>query len=156
MKIILGADHGGFEMKERVKSWLGDPTSPAATLGASVVDVGNKELDPDDDYVDYAVRAVMERREGDRVILFCRNGVGMEIVANKRRGVRCGLGFGPEAVRKGRTDDDINALAIPADYCTEEEAKEMVKLFMTTEFSRLARYQKRLVKLDKLETEWSQ
>ena len=95
-------------------------------------------------------------KESDRLVLFCRNGMGMAIAANKRKGVRCGLGFGVEAVRKGRTDDDINALAIPADYSTDEGVKEMVKIFLTTEFSNTERYQSRLEKLGKLEAVWSQ
>jgi len=98
----------------------------------------------------------LKMREGDKLILLCRNGMGMALTANKRKGVRCGLGFGPEAVRKGRQDDDINALAIPADYCTDEGVKEMVKIFLTTDFNNTERYRSRLEKLGKLEAIWSQ
>lgn len=149
MRVILGADHGGFQVKEKAKTWVGE-------LGFEVFDVGSDVLNQDDDYVDFAMKAVLEMKEGDRLILFCRNGMGMEIVANKRKGVRCGLGFGPEAVRKGRQDDDINALAIPADYCTDEGVKEMIKIFLTTEFSSTDRYKSRLEKLGKIESIWSQ
>jgi ribose 5-phosphate isomerase B len=93
-------------------------------------------------------------KEGERVILFCRNGMGMAITANKKRGVRCGLGFGLEAVRKGRQDDDINALAIPADYSTDEGVKEMVKIFLQTEFNSSLRYANRLQKLANIEEKW--
>lgn len=143
-------------MKELIKTWL-------AEEGYEVADVGNESLSPDDDYVDYAMKAVVEMMEDPsassgqvRMILFCRNGMGMSITANKRKGVRCGLGFDVEAVRQGRKDDDINALAIPADYSTDEGVKEMVKVFLSTEFSSSERYQKRLEKLDKLEAVWSQ
>lgn len=149
MRVILGADHGGWKIKEEIKVWL-------QGQALQVVDVGNSVLDPDDDYVDYAMKAVVEKKEEDLLILFCRNGMGMEIVANKRKGVRCGLGFGPEAVRRGRMDDDINALAIPADYCTDEGVKEMIKIFLTTEFANTERYRTRMEKLDKIESIWSQ
>lgn len=149
MRVIIGADHGGFGIKEKAKLWLGE-------MGVEVLDVGSETLNPDDDYVDYAMKAVLEKKEEDKLILFCRNGMGMAITANKRKGVRCGLGFGPEAVRKGRTDDDINALAIPADYCTDEGVKEMIKIFLTTEFNTTERYKNRLEKLGKLEAIWSQ
>jgi len=155
MRVIIGADHGGFEMKEKAKVWLGEMMGLQGQ-SLQVVDVGSERLDPDDDYVDYAMKAVLEMKEDDRLVLFCRNGMGMAITANKRKGVRCGLGFGLEAVRKGRTDDDINALAIPADYSTDEVVKEMVKIFLTTEFSKTERYKNRLEKLGKLEAIWSQ
>lgn len=147
MRVILGADHGGWKTKEMVKAWLKE-------LSYDVLDVGSEQINPDDDYVDYAVKAVQDMKDGDRIILFCRNGMGMEIVANKHKGVRCGLGFGPEAVRRGRVDDDINALAIPSDYCTDEGVKEMIKVFLETEFSGEERYIKRLEKLKSIEEKW--
>lgn len=147
MRVILGADHGGFVIKEKVVNFLEE-------IGYDVEDVGAYQQNGDDDYVEYAVKAVEEMKDGDRVILFCRNGMGMAITANKRKGVRCGLGFGPEAVRKGRLDDDINALAIPADYCTDEGVKEMIKIFLDTEFNSSPRYVNRLQKLVNIEEKW--
>jgi len=149
-------------MKEKAKVWLGEMMGLQGQ-SLQVVDVGADSLVEDDDYVDYAMKAMVEMMEDPsassgqvRMILFCRNGMGMSITANKRKGVRCGLGFDVEAVRQGRKDDDINALAIPADYSTSEEVKKMVKVFLSTEFSSSERYQKRLEKLDKLEAVWSQ
>ena len=147
MRVILGADHGGFVTKEKVMTFLEE-------FDYEVEDVGAYQQNGDDDYVDYAAKAVEDMKEGDKVILFCRNGMGMAIAANKRKGVRCGLGFGPEAVRKGRMDDDINALAIPADYCTDEGVKEMIKIFLETQFNSSSRYANRLQKLVNLEEKW--
>lgn len=144
MKIILGADHGGFEMKEEVKKWL-------VAKGFTVEDVGADTLTPGDDFVYYgkeAIKAVTS--SGDRVILFCRNGFGMMIAANRFVGTRCGLAFNPEAVSKGRTDDDINCLAVPADYLELEKAKEMIDIFLTEEVSREEKYKRRVMKLDNL------
>ena len=72
------------------------------------------------------------------------------MTANRFAGVRCGLAFDVEAVRKGRTDDDINALSIPSDYVDEVSAMRMVRVFLTEEMSRDEKYQRRIMKLDNL------
>ena len=141
MRIILGADHGGFRYKEIVREAL-------TTEDVEVIDVGAYEENPDDDFVDYAKEAVSKYAEGDKIVLFCRNGFGMNIVANRNKGVRCGIAFSKEAVVKGRTDDDINCLSIPSDYVTEAELIEFVNAFLKTEFSADPRYSRRINKID--------
>jgi ribose 5-phosphate isomerase B len=122
--------------------------------GYEVEDMGAYQQSGDDDYVDYAQKAVLEKKDGDRVILLCRNGMGMCIVANKFKGVRCGLGFGLQGVRKGRIDDNINALAIPTDYVSFEGVKEMIEIFLTTEASTEEKYSRRIKKIIELEQKW--
>jgi ribose 5-phosphate isomerase B len=144
MHVILGADHGGFLVKEKIKSWL-------VLEGYSVDDVGALSLVPDDDYVDYAKAGIKKAgSNGDRVILFCKNGFGMSITANRFAGVRCGVAFDEEAVRKGRTDDDINCLSIPADYVDEERIKRMIEIFLKEPFSNDEKYARRIMKLDNI------
>lgn len=144
MHVILGADHGGFLIKEEVKAWL-------VSEGYEVVDVGADILVEDDDYVDYAKAAVKEAISiDDRIVLFCRNGFGMVIAANRFVGIRCGLAFGEEAVVKGRTDDDINCLAVPADYTDGMSAERMIKIFLTEKFDGGDNYKRRVMKLDNL------
>src|SRR3989339_1225064 len=145
MRVILGADHGGFRMKEDIKAML-------ERMGLEVVDVGNSVLDTDDDYVDFAVKVAQKvvADSGARGILFCRNGIGMSITANRFVGVRCGLVFNEETTKKGRTDDDINILSLPADYISNEEAEKMVRVFIETEFDGRERYQRRINKLDEV------
>lgn len=140
MKIILAADHGGVEMKEELKEWL-------KNLGYGVVDVGAEKLDPEDDFVDYAKKAVGMAGDGDRLILLCRNGVGMSIVANRNKNIRCVLGFDENQVRRARSDDDVNCLSLPADYVDEEKAKVLVKVFLETKFSGEERFVRRIGKL---------
>jgi len=149
MKIVLGADHGGWQMKEQVKDWLMDKILKQVQDDSAVVDVGATEKVEGDDYVDYAVEAVREIEKDDenRGVLFCRNGFGMVIAANRFKGVRCGLAFNVEAVRRGRVDDDINCLAIPADYVDLEQVKKMIEVFLKTKFSREERYERRLSRL---------
>ena len=142
MRVILGADHGGYLLKEKVKAWL-------LANGEEVIDVGAVSLVLDDDYVDYAKAAVNEaRKQGDKILLFCKNGFGMMIAANRFVGVRCGLAFDNEAVRRGRNDDDINCLSIPAEYIQEVQAERMVKIFLSEDFSNSENYKRRIMKLD--------
>lgn len=145
MRIILGADHGGFTLKEEIKKWLSE-------LHYEVRDVGAAGLDPEDDFVGYA-ESVAEEVAGDetaRGLLFCRNGYGMMIAANRFQGVRCGEAFDIEAVRRGRTDDDINCLSVPADYVKNNDIKKMIEVFLKTNFSGEERYKRRLWKLETL------
>ena len=145
MKVFLGADHGGYKMKETLKGVL-------VNEGHEVVDLGNQQLDENDDYVDFAQWVAMGvvAAPGSRGILFCRNGMGMSIVANRIKGVRCGLAFNAETTRRGRTDDDINILSLPADFIDETLAEEMVKVFLSEKFDGEERYVRRINKIDKL------
>ncbi len=131
-------------MKELIKQWL-------AAEGYTAEDAGAENLVVEDDYVYFAKQAVKAvTSSGDRVILFCRNGFGMVIAANRFAGMRCGLAFDDEAVKKGRTDDDINALAVPSDYVDEVSVRRMIKTFLTVEASREDKYRRRIMKLDNL------
>lgn len=150
MRIILGADHGGFELKEEIKKWLRENKH-------EVTDVGATGFDPEDDYVDYAASVAGAVAEAPstgsgqvRGILFCRNGYGMMIAANRFALVRCGEAFDVEAVRRGRTDDDINCLSVPSDYIKDGEVKKMIEVFLKTKFSGEERYLRRLWKLEAL------
>jgi ribose 5-phosphate isomerase B len=143
MRVILGADHGGFELKEKIKKWL-------AGGGYETIDVGASMLADDDDYVDFAKEAVRAAKPDDKMVLFCRNGFGMLITANRFAGVRCGLAFDEEAVRKGRTDDDINCLAVPADYIDEQSVERMIEIFINQEFLGGENYKRRIMKLENL------
>lgn len=137
-------------MKEKIKSWLTE-RSGLQGQALQVEDAGSANLVEGDDYVDYAKRAIQSvTSSGDRVILFCRNGFGMMMAANRFIGSRCGLAFEVEAVRKGRTDDDINCLSIPADYVDEKKVREMIEVFLNEEFSREEKYKRRVMKLDNL------
>ncbi|HOX96501.1 MAG TPA: RpiB/LacA/LacB family sugar-phosphate isomerase [Candidatus Woesebacteria bacterium] len=144
MRVILGADHGGFGLKEETKKWLTDE-------GFEVFDVGACFLVEEDDFVEYAKKAVQEAKDReDRIILFCKNGFGMCIAANRFTGVRCGLAFDLEAVRRGRTDDDINCLSVPAEYKQFGEVVKMVDIFLHEDFSEEEKYKRRINKLDNL------
>jgi ribose 5-phosphate isomerase B len=144
MHVILGSDHGGFQLKEKVKIWL-------AGEGYEVTDVGAVTVDPEDDYVDFAKEAIKAAvTKEDKIILFCRNGFGMSIAANRFKGVRCGLAFDVEAVARGRRDDDINCLSIPADYFDEEKTRAMINTFLKEDFANEDKYVRRIMKIDNI------
>lgn len=147
MLIYLGADHRGFALKETLKKHLGEAGYETADLGAS-------EIKKDDDYNDFAfavAREISRDPETRKGILCCGSGVGMDIVANKFRNVRCSLCFSPDQAMAARKEDDANILALPADFLNEEMAKKIASVWIQTLFSGEDRYQRRLKKIEDLE-----
>lgn len=144
--IFLGADHRGFETKEKIAKWLFE-------MKRDFQDYGATHLDPKDDYTTYAenVASVVAKTEGARGVLLCGSGVGVDIVANKFDGIRASIGKSVLQVIAGRRDDDMNILVIAADYTTEKEAKAMLIAFLETRFSGKARYERRLDEIEKIE-----
>ena len=145
--IYIGADHRGFELKEAVKAWLVENEY-------EVEDVGNYQLNPEDDYVDYALK-VAESIEGNGGtsygILLCGSGHGVDMVANRFPHVRAVLGFNDEVSMQGRQHEDANVLVLPADWTTLDEATERVRLFLTTEKNTETRYERRRARVANLQ-----
>lgn len=142
MTVYLGADHRGFAQKEILKQWL-------TAEGYDVADCGNTVLDPSDDNPLFAI-AVAQRVQQDPAgmgIVCCGSGVGVNIAANKVKGIRCGLLFDPQQTFAARKDDDINVLALASDYTDDESAKQIVKTFLNTPFSGEERYRRRIAQI---------
>lgn len=145
--IYIGADHKGFELKEKVKQWLTE-------WKYDYEDMGSFELDPTDDYPVYAKKVAESVVEiEDKGILVCGSGVGVDEVANKFDGIRSGLAINKEQVGAARNDDNINVLALASDFTSEEEAKEIVKVFLDTEFGDEERFNRRLKEVGEIEEE---
>lgn len=144
--IYLGADHRGFELKEKIAEWLFE-------LQREFQDLGADRLDPHDDYTKYAeeVASLVAKDHGSRGVLLCGSGVGVEVAANKFDGIRAAIGKDVFQIEAGRNDDDMNILVIAADYTTEKEAKAMLIAFLETKFSGKERYEKRLEEIQKIE-----
>lgn len=142
--IYIGADHRGYNLKEKIKTWLKD-------WGYEFEDLGNTKFDPEDDYPDYALavaRVIANNIEqGAKGIIICGSGVGVDIVANKVKGIRCGLGFTEEQVKMARKNDDINCLALAADFIDGEKAKNLIKIFLETPFSGEEKHKRRIEKI---------
>lgn len=147
MKIFIGSDHRGYELKEKIKVFLKDES-------IEFEDLGNMEYDPEDDYPDYALR-VSEKvtEEGGRGILICGSGQGICITANKVKGIRAGVLYEKDLAKCAVEDDDINVLCIAASYIDEKAAKSIIKTFLNTEFSGEERHIRRLDKIKKIEDE---
>ncbi len=144
--IYIGADHRGYNLKEKISRWLFDWEYEFTDMGATY-------LDPTDDYTTYAekVASIVAKEEDSKGILVCGSGVGVDVVANKFDGVRSSIGKNPDQVKAGRNDDDMNVLVLAADFTRDDEAKLMVKVFIETKFSGKARYEKRIEEIEKIE-----
>lgn len=146
MKIGLAADHGGFELKGIISSFL---TAQSYT----VQDFGAHTLDTADDYPDMVTplaRAVAAG-EVDRGIAVCGSGVGAAIVANKIAGVRAALINDHFSAHQGVEDDDMNLICLGGRITGNEAAKEFVKAFLEARFTGAERHRRRLEKVLRLE-----
>lgn len=117
-------------------------------------DLGAHFFDPDDDYTTYAARvgATVGESKGSLGILTCGSGAGVEVTANKFDGARASLGKSPDQVASARHDDDINILVIAADFTKDDEAEQMIKSFLSTNFAHdIERYQRRLHDIELIE-----
>jgi ribose 5-phosphate isomerase B len=143
MTIYLGADHGGFQMKENIKAWL-------AEQKYEVVDCGNTVLDPNDDYPDFAF-AVAENVAKDpanaRGIVICRSGGGMTIAANKVKGIRAVDVFDLTSTVHAKTNNDANIISIGADWMQPQEALLVVENFLKAPFKGEDRHARRIQKI---------
>lgn len=141
MKIALGTDHAGFQLKEKVKELL-------QSLGHEIKDVGTFS----EEAVDYPkfIRPAAEtvaRGECDRAIVFGGSGNGEAMAANKVRGVRCALCWNEESARLSRQHNDANVLSLGQRLIPEELALHIVRIWLTTEFEG-GRHAKRIAQLD--------
>lgn len=126
--VVIGGDHAGFEYKRVLIDWLKEK-------GLTVVDKGLFE-DKSVDYPDYAHPVAEEVEKGGCAfgILICGSANGVAITANKHQGIRAGLSWIPEVARLIRQHNDANIICIPARFASVELAKEMLEIFMETEF----------------------
>lgn len=145
MKIFIGSDHAGFELKEKLIPFLKE-------LGHEVEDKGAYTYDPQDDYPDF-IRPVAEAVSRDleaRGIVLGGSGQGEAVCANRTRGVRTALWYGGshETLKLSREHNDANVLSLGARLIGEEEALDAVKLWLETPFSGDERHKRRIEKID--------
>ncbi len=140
MKIIVSCDHAGFEAIKTLKECLSEKDYKI------IDDFTPKQYDKVDDYPDFIVPAMkkVQREPESFGIIFCKNGVGVSMLANKFKGIRAALSFNKKHAQSARADDDANVLALPIDYLSDEEICEITLSFLTTKFSGLERHVRRL------------
>ncbi len=146
--IYLGADHGGYQLKENLKNWLSQE-------GYELEDLGAFEVKPEDDYPQYAasVAQAVSRNEDNLGILFCRSGGGMVVAANKIPGIRAIEVFDVPSAKVAKEKNKANIISLAADWTELEEAQSIVKTFLEAEFSQAPRHQRRIKQIHQLEKE---
>lgn len=148
--IYLGSDHGGWKFKNHLGSWL-------TKEGYTVEDVAPPFFDPADDYpfaaIAVALRVAQSAASGISAlgILLCRSGAGMAIAANKIRGIRAVVAADEETAAHARSHNDANVLSLGADTLSVEEAKRIIRSFITTTRSIEPRHERRIHQIQRLE-----
>ncbi len=146
MKIGVAADHGGFELKEKVVKFL-------ESIGHQVVDFGASSLDEKDDYPDYIIPLAdaVSKNSVEKGIAVCGSGVGACIAANKVNGVRAALINEVFSARQGVEDDDMNMICLGGRVIGQAHAFEIIKSFIGATFTHGERHKRRLAKVVALE-----
>jgi ribose 5-phosphate isomerase B len=139
MRVHIGSDHAGFELKNHLVSVLTDD-------GHDVVDHGPRAFDADDDYPIFCIPAAEATvaDPGALGIVIGGSGNGEQIAANKVTGVRAVLAYSTDTARLGREHNNANVIAVGARMHSTDEATELVRLFLATEFSGEERHQRRI------------
>jgi ribose 5-phosphate isomerase B len=147
MKIYIGADHNGYEMKAELLRQL-------SNAGYDIVDSGDKQLNPTDDFPQFASKVVAALKASDdkdaKGILICGSGQGMCMAANRYKGIRASLVWNIEEARASRNDDDSNILCLPARYINIDQAVKLAEAWLETPFAGAARFKRRIAAIDKL------
>jgi ribose 5-phosphate isomerase B len=146
MKIAVGCDHGGFELKTFLVQEL-------KKCGHEVFDAGALKLEPGDDYPDVSKRVAQAVQSGqaERGVIICGSGVGAGIAANKLRGIRAALCHDTFSAHQGVEDDNMNVLCFGGRVIGPMLALDVLKAFLNAAFSGLERHQRRLAKIAQLE-----
>lgn len=146
MKIYLGADHAGFELKEKIKSFL-------LEKGFEVEDCGAFAFDKNDDYPDFISKAAIKVSQDSSSIgvVLGKSGAGECITANKIKGIRAILGFSAENVKLAREHNDANVLSLGSAFVDEEVARKLISIFLETKFSNEERHIRRINKITEIE-----
>lgn len=148
MKIFLGSDHQGFHLKDKLFAYL-------AKHGHNVQDVSSRELDPKDDFPEFAQAAALKILGEDdaRAILVCGGGQGMAMAANRFKGIRASVIWDAYEAKMTRTDNDSNVLCLPARvFANQDDAvwQGIVETWLNTPFADAPRYRRRNAQLDEV------
>ena len=145
--LYLATDHRGFKLKEELKKYLLEQNFEAEDVGAFA-------YDQDDDYVDFAREAsekIAENPSLHKGIFICGSGHGMDMVANKFKGLRAALVFNREIAAQSREHEDANVLVLASDWLEDMEAKDLVTVWLGKSFNGAERNIRRLKKTEEIE-----
>ena len=149
MRVAIGADHGGYTLKDELKSFL-------ESLGHETIDVGAHTLEPADDFPDFTMPLAQSVASGraDRGIMICGSGVGASVAANKVKGVRASVCHDTYSAHQGVEHDDMNVLCLGARIVGIELARELTGAFLSAEYVPEERFQRRLDKVLDMESKF--
>jgi len=149
MKIAIGADHAGYDLKQVIGHFLGN-------LGHEVIDLGTANPGTPVDYPDYAeaVGLAIRDKAVDRGLVICGSGVGASVAINKIPGIHGGLCHDTYSAHQGVEHDDMNVLVLGARVIGVELARELVRAFLGAQFSHEARHERRLAKVITIEARY--
>ncbi len=140
--VVLAYDHRGYDLMQKIKPYL-------SSKEIEFIEFASVEYDKADSYSQFAKQAndyILENPES-KGIYSCRSGVGIAIAANRRKGIRAGLGYNEKLTFLARNDDNINVLVLPSEAVDIQLAKKLIKIFLTTDFEG-GRHISRLKQLD--------
>ncbi len=149
MKIFLGADHNGYHLKEKVFAYL-------AKRDYDIEDVGDRELDPDDDFPEFAqaaaLRVIGDEDDDARAILICGGGQGMCMAANRFRGIRASVIWDAHEAKMTRHDNNSNVICLPARVLEDNDAawQGIIETWLNTPFADAPRFRRRNAQIDEL------
>lgn len=146
LKIYLGADHAGFELKEKLKKYFDK-------AGINYEDIGGKG-EKNDDYPDFAfkvARKVAGNGNNLRGILICGTGTGMVVAANKIKGIRAAVGYDSYSVKMGRQHNNINILCLRGRKFSDKKNLRFIRIWLNESFSGKERHRRRIRKISKIE-----
>lgn len=148
MKLFIGADHGGYYLKEKIEAYL-------SKHNYAWEDVGDKELDPADDFPQFAQMAALkvlgeDEHQDPRAILICTGGQGMAMAANRFKGIRAAVIWDSFEAHECRNDNNSNVLCLPARVLDDDAElwKDIIHTWLTTPFAGAARFARRNAELD--------
>lgn len=142
MTIFIGADHRGFEAKNKLMEYLQEKNVRVEDMGAYEYDA----LDDNPDFAGKVAGAVLQNPQEFLGIVLCGSGAGVSISANRFKGIYCGLSFNVDQVKSAKAHDHLNVIALPVDYVDFEEMKKIVDTFIETPKKEDEKYLRRLQK----------
>ena len=145
MKIAIGSDHGGYELKEKILKFLKQKKHKVEDFGCYSKESCDYPL------IGFKVAGVVSNGSADKAILICRSGVGMAIAANKLCGIRAVACYDENIARSSREHNDCNILVLAADYTAFKDAKKFITIFLTTN-SEGERHQRRVRQIEEFES----
>ncbi len=145
MKIVIGADHAGFQLKSAMDSFL-------KSLGLTVLDIGAYDDKPSDypDFAELVGKAILDGR-AERGILICGSGVGVSVAANKMIGIRAAVCHDSYSAHQGVEHDNMNVLVLGSRIIGEKLAEDLIKTYLSANFTNEERHVRRLAKVHAIE-----